>query len=72
MNTSSRASGSQRKVENGTYSSYKWITTEIVDSHRVLVVNERDVTPMLRNLHSQPCNLISVFGRARQGKSFLM
>jgi hypothetical protein len=57
---------------SGSYLSYKWIATEIVDGRRNLQVNERDVNPMLASLGQGPINLVSIFGRARQGKSFLM
>ena len=56
------------------YSSYKWITNqestsggklEVHDVRRVFEpISSRDLDP--------ECNLISIFGRARQGKSFLM
>eukprot|EP01040_Poterioochromonas_malhamensis_P022518 gene22518-27417_t len=50
----------------GSYSSFKWITSE--DS----VLRAHDVRRVLQPVWSHPTNLISIFGRARQGKSFLM
>jgi hypothetical protein len=51
-------------------SSHKWISTETTPAGRVLVAHK--VNQVYDNLGSSPCNLISIFGRARQGKSFLM
>ena len=51
-------------------SSHKWISTETTPAGRVLVAHK--VNQVYENLGSSPCNLISIFGRARQGKSFLM
>lgn len=54
----------------GSISSYKWITTETTAEGRVLKAH--DMEHVFRTLESSPLNLISIFGRARQGKSFLM
>lgn len=49
----------------------KWITTkESSSGTRSLVVH--DITGVMRPILSNPCNVISIFGEARQGKSFLM
>ena len=50
--------------------SYKWITTDVTTTGRHLQIHP--VTPALRDVGKEQCNLISIFGRARQGKSFLM
>jgi hypothetical protein len=71
-NNHSNSISSGGSGSSGGYSSFKWISTDIVHGKRHLHVNETDVNPMLNRLGAQPCNLISVFGRARQGKSFLM
>lgn len=56
--------------KSGKISSYKWITTETTAEGRVLKAH--DMEHVFRTLESSPLNLISIFGRARQGKSFLM
>eukprot|EP01035_Chromulina_nebulosa_P023582 gene23582-30580_t len=56
------------------YSSYKWITNQESTSGGKLEVH--DVRRVFDSISSRDsdseCNLISIFGRARQGKSFLM
>ena len=53
------------------YSSYKWITNKESTSGGKLEVH--DVRRVFGSISSDSeCNLISIFGRARQGKSFLM
>jgi hypothetical protein len=55
------------------YSSYKWISTNSVSgSGRQLIVNQEAANRVFGRLRGQDLNFISVFGRARQGKSFLM
>jgi hypothetical protein len=56
--------------KSGSISSYKWITTETTAEGRVLKAH--DMEHVFRTLDSSPLNIISIFGRARQGKSFLM
>ena len=51
-------------------SSHKWITHETTSEGRVLKAHDMD--HVLWTLNSTPLNLISIFGRAREGKSFLM
>ena len=57
-------------VKSQDISSHKWISTELTSRGKVLVAH--DVNQVYENLGPSPCNLISIFGRARQGKSFLM
>ena len=57
-------------VKSQDISSHKWISTELTSRGKVLVAH--DVNQVYENLGPFPCNLISIFGRARQGKSFLM
>lgn len=47
--------------------SHKWLQTE---QGRGLIANNID--QIYRSVGASQCNLISIFGRARQGKSFLM
>ena len=54
------------------YRAHKWISTEAVGSGRRLVVNDSDSQRIFSGVGRKPVNLISIFGRARQGKSFLM
>lgn len=61
--------GSTRE-SSGEISSHKWITTETTPDGRILVAHKVD--QVYKTLGASPCNLISIFGRARQGKSFLM
>lgn len=51
-------------------SSHKWITTEATSTGRTLVTHKVD--QIYQSVGASQCNLISIFGRARQGKSFLM
>eukprot|EP01035_Chromulina_nebulosa_P018697 gene18697-24454_t len=56
--------------------SYKWISSDDTNSNsssnqsKQLVVH--DIRQVFPNISNQQINLISIFGRARQGKSFLM
>ena len=50
------------------YRAFQWISYS--DSSKSLVSN--DITNAFKAVDNHPCNLISIFGRARQGKSFLM
>ena len=50
------------------YRAFQWISYS--DSSKSLVSN--DITNVFKAVDNHPCNLISIFGRARQGKSFLM
>jgi hypothetical protein len=54
------------------YSSFKWIAngTSSGESNQLRVNNLG--TSVFRDVERNQCNLISIFGRARQGKSFLM
>eukprot|EP01032_Pedospumella_encystans_P028439 gene28439-32123_t len=49
------------------FRSHKWITS---GEGKALVVHK--VPSIFSQVAKNPCNLISIFGRARQGKSFLM
>lgn len=57
-------------MKAGEISSQKWITTETKSGERVLVAH--NVDHAFAGLRASPCNLISIFGKAREGKSFLM
>ena len=57
-------------VKSQEISSHKWISTETTSKGKFLVAHK--VNQVYENLGPSPCNLISIFGRARQGKSFLM
>ena len=59
-----------RGQPSGEISSHKWITTESTGESRILVTHK--CGSAFKSLGAAPCNLISIFGRARQGKSFLM
>jgi hypothetical protein len=53
------------------FKSYKWITnTEAKGSSKSIQVH--NVSQAFGPVAKSPCNIISIFGRARQGKSFLM
>jgi hypothetical protein len=52
------------------FTSYKWISSEETRKGRHLVSG--DVSRVFNPVGRSECNLISIFGRARQGKSFLM
>ena len=53
------------------HSSHKWISMEEKGAHgRQLVAG--NVNNVFRQIGKSECNIISIFGRARQGKSFLM
>ena len=54
------------------YKAHKWIATEASGSGRRLVVNESDSERIFSGVGRNYVNIISIFGRARQGKSFLM
>lgn len=68
--TDGRTRTATGSTSNGQFSSHKWITTERKADGQQLVANKVD--HVYKTLGSSPCNLISIFGRARQGKSFLM
>lgn len=54
------------------YSSYKWISNDERSSNpNTLTVHNIDRS-VFGGVGANECNLISIFGRARQGKSFLM
>ena len=80
MNSSSKTSGvshsstsrpsttsSSSNTTTG-YRAFQWISYS--NSSKSLVSN--DITNVFKAVDNHPCNLISIFGRARQGKSFLM
>lgn len=50
------------------FRAFQWISYS--NSSKSLVSN--DITNVFKAVDNHPCNLISIFGRARQGKSFLM
>ena len=52
------------------YTSQKWITSEETPGGRNLTLH--NVSPSLATVLNNPTSIISIFGRARQGKSFLM
>jgi molybdopterin converting factor small subunit len=55
------------------YNSYKWISTNsVTGSGRQLIVNQDAASRVFSQLRGQDINFVCVFGRARQGKSFLM
>eukprot|EP00600_Ochromonadales_sp_CCMP1393_P003235 CAMPEP_0174989904 /NCGR_PEP_ID=MMETSP0004_2-20121128/20999_1 /TAXON_ID=420556 /ORGANISM="Ochromonas sp., Strain CCMP1393" /LENGTH=1166 /DNA_ID=CAMNT_0016243401 /DNA_START=22 /DNA_END=3525 /DNA_ORIENTATION=- len=54
------------------YQSFKWISSGEQKGSKALEVNEAVQHSVFKSVARSPCNLISIFGRARQGKSFLM
>jgi hypothetical protein len=52
------------------FTSFKWISADTTSRGRQLTVH--DVESVYAPVAADPVNLISIFGRARQGKSFLM
>lgn len=67
----SRASLSGKQGKS--YFSHKWIESAPTGTGQSsLVVNSQGLDSVFTGVGSSPCNLISIFGRARQGKSFLM
>eukprot|EP01038_Epipyxis_sp_PR26KG_P015826 gene15826-21440_t len=50
--------------------SFKWITNDV--NENTGHIRMHDVRNVFQPISRSPCNLISIFGRARQGKSFLM
>ncbi len=55
--------------------SQKWISSNI-DNAELLAkegrLHQHDIQNIFQPVWNTPCNLISIFGRARQGKSFMM
>lgn len=66
--TSRPATTSSSSTTSTSYRAFQWISYS--NSSKSLVSN--DITNVFKAVDSHPCNLISIFGRARQGKSFLM
>lgn len=60
----------QQGVGSRVYRSQKWLTSNETPGGRNLVLH--DVSQALAPVHDSPTAIISIFGRARQGKSFLM
>ena len=54
------------------YHSYKWISSLESTGGRNLAVNPTIEENVFKEVLNSSCNIISIFGRARQGKSFLM
>ncbi len=42
------------------------------DGNRLLIVDDDVISKIFSKVQNEHCNIISIFGRARQGKSFLM
>lgn len=62
---------SKHQPLSNNYTSIKWISSEEKNSIRNLIVH--DISNVLKGVPvGAKVNLISIFGRARQGKSFLM
>lgn len=52
--------------------SLKWISINSSLKGPQLTVNSKVKEEVFKNLSKEKCNMISIFGAARQGKSFLM